>query len=404
LIGESFQRGCDFLRDIKSEIEQNEKLRYDYGNLVSSKNWSKTSILTKTGTLISVFAKTSVRGAKFKEYRPDYIIIDDLENEAVLNSKAIDNLKSWFNKSVMHLGDFDSRYIINGTLISRKSLLIDLMKDPTWTTLFFKAVMKYADREDLWNRWVKIVTNKNNPDRLIEGRLFYEKNKEEMLKGVDVFWDGNPLYDYYELMIQRYVSPGLFAFESEKQNNPMINYSPQSINPNDIGYYDELPKDMPLFLGVDPSLGKDDFTGMVIIGTDEFGYTYVLDAENILTEDPNELADIIIQKDKSLNFTAIGIESVGFQRWLNKIIEHKDQNTALKIFESYNPSIPGIQNQKQRKISSLKMIMHKIKFNRTLQVLIEQLYEFPNGEHDDLLDALMIAMDISSKYLPLKII
>ena|GEM_PF-4135682 len=89
--------------------------------------------------------------------------------------------------------------------------------------------------------------------------------------------------------------------------------------------------------------------------------------------------------------------------WLNKIIENAAPLTALKIVEVYPSSYPGIHDQKMKRLANIRQMMYKMRFNRTLQVLIEQLYEFPNGEHDDMLDALLIAIDVSRRYIPLKI-
>ena len=398
IIAESFDRACDFLRDIKFELENNELLKYDYGNLVGSE-WTKERILTSTDIMVSAFSKTSVRGAKYKNYRPDLIVIDDLENEAVVFSSALQSLKQWFQKTVLHLGDYHSRYIMCGTILSKKAILYELTQDPTWHVLFYKAIMKYAERDDLWNQWVKIVTNKDDPNRLINGRLFFEQNMEEMLRGAEVFWKENPLYDYYDLMIQRYVSPGIMAFESEKQNNPIVT-TDSLVSEELIQYYDTLPDNLGLFLGVDPSLGITDSTALVVVGKDNYGAPYIIDAITYKITDPMELAKTIIEIDKRFDFSAIGIESVGFQRWLNPIIKNMDTLTGSKLVEVQVASASSIRSQKSYRFKSMRHFILNARFNKSLRMLIDQIITFPNTEHDDLLDALYIAYVVSQTYVP----
>lgn len=398
IIAESFERACDFLRDIKYELENNELLIYDYGKQIG-KEWTKQRILTRNDIMISAFSKTSVRGAKFRDYRPDHIIIDDLENEAIVYSSGLNTLKQWFNKTVLHLGDYSSRYIMSGTIIGRRAILNEVSQDPTWKVLFYKAVMKYADRQDLWNEWIKIVTNTKDPDRLIKGKEFYLQHEQEMLKGVEVFWEENPLYNYYDLMVQRYVSPGIAAFESEKQNNP-ISFSESYVTEDQLQFYEGLPDDLTYFMGVDPSIGINDLTAMVIIGVDKHSIPFVIDAFTYKLEDPEEIAKIIIDLDRRYSFAAIGVESVGFQRWLNTIIRKLDARTGSKIIEIQVSVASSIRSQKTFRFRVLKPYILNAKFNPTLKMLIDQIITFPNCEHDDLIDALYIASRVGERYVP----
>lgn len=401
VIGQNFDRAKDFIKDIKSEIETNEKLYNDFGNL-KGKVWAEESIRLGEDTQVMAYSKTSLRGVKWKSYRPDLVIIDDLESEQTVNTKTFYSLKEWFFQTVLFLGDSDTRYIMLGTLLSNRSILRMIIENPSWKKLFYKAVMRYADNQSLWAKWYKIISNKNDPNAMINARKFFEEHKEEMLKGAETFWEENPSFDYYNLMIERYVSPGLLAFESERQNNPIQRKS--FLVPYDaIQFFEEAPTNLTYFLGVDPSLGVEDYTAFVLIGTDEFGTPYIIDAYQELIDNPNRIIEIIEEYDRSYNLSLIGIEAFGFQRWLKALLLEKNKKIAHKVVDITYQLDSTVKGQKKIKLGSMRNNILRSRFNRNLIDLIEQIVGYPDVEHDDLLDALFLAYTVIEKYAPLLI-
>ncbi len=71
-----------FLSALTRELQENELIRADFGNLVGRQKWTSTEILTANG--VRVVAKgvgSSLRGMRSFESRPDLIICDDLEDD-----------------------------------------------------------------------------------------------------------------------------------------------------------------------------------------------------------------------------------------------------------------------------------------------------------------------------------
>ncbi|HLG29290.1 MAG TPA: hypothetical protein VI387_03695, partial [Candidatus Brocadiales bacterium] len=104
-----------FLGSIIRELENNDLLRQDFGDLVGTEKWTDREILTapppslpheggrdRVGVRVCAKgANSTLRGMRSFEARPDLIICDDLEDEDVVNTQEQrEKLESWFNKSV----------------------------------------------------------------------------------------------------------------------------------------------------------------------------------------------------------------------------------------------------------------------------------------------------------------
>ena len=71
-----------FIADIRNEIEDNEDLVRDFGNLMGSRVWNSGRIVTANGIhIVGKGANQKLRGIKYNNTRPDIVIIDDLEND-----------------------------------------------------------------------------------------------------------------------------------------------------------------------------------------------------------------------------------------------------------------------------------------------------------------------------------
>jgi hypothetical protein len=106
------------LAAIKEELETNSALREDFGNAVGDKKWDTNDCRTTTGiSLAARGAGQSLRGLRYRLYRPDLVICDDLENEEdVDNPETRAKLERWFKNVVMNLGKKCQIFVI-GTIL-----------------------------------------------------------------------------------------------------------------------------------------------------------------------------------------------------------------------------------------------------------------------------------------------
>ena len=106
ILSDSSEQAEGFLSDIKTELEENAALREDFGEL-EGRVWKASVILLSNGVKIEALgAGKKIRGRRHKQWRPDLILCDDLENDENVNTpEQRKKLRDWFYKAVSKAGD-----------------------------------------------------------------------------------------------------------------------------------------------------------------------------------------------------------------------------------------------------------------------------------------------------------
>ena len=87
ILSDSSEQAEGFLTDIKNELEENAALREDFGELVGGV-WKSSVALLANGTKIEAIGSgKKIRGRRHKQWRPDLIVCDDLENDENVATK-----------------------------------------------------------------------------------------------------------------------------------------------------------------------------------------------------------------------------------------------------------------------------------------------------------------------------
>src|SRR5690606_34886692 len=171
IISDTSTQAEDDLKKVRETLEDNEYILEDFGSLKGDSTWKNDAILTKNDVL--VIARGSgkkIRGIKHKWYRPDLIILDDVENDENVNSpEQRRKLMNWFDKVVTKAGSTYTDIIVIGTILHYDSLLNNLLQRPGYRTKKYKAVIKDSD-SPLWVEWEKIYTDLSNPNRTDDAR------------------------------------------------------------------------------------------------------------------------------------------------------------------------------------------------------------------------------------------
>lgn len=406
IISDSSEQAEGFLDNIRVEFEENTAILEDFGALAGSV-WRSNVLLTKTNIKIEAIGSgKKIRGRKHRNWRPDLIILDDVENdENVRTPEQRKKLKDWFDKAVSKCGDDYTDIIYIGTLLHYDSLLAKTLSNPAYRSIKYKAVIRFSQADDLWQQWESIFTDLSNDDRESEALAFFQAHKEAMLEGTQVLWEEK--LSYYDLMVMR-VSEGEASFNSEEQNEP--------INPDDclfmeewFDYYNEAEVNFgdpafDFFGFIDPSLGKtkrSDFSAIVTLAKHRSsGYMYVVDAD-IERRHPDRIIADVLAKERWLRanfghgYRKLGAETNQFQWFLKEELAKASAKAGL-----YLP-IEEVQqtSDKVMRVQTLQPdVKNKyIKFNRRHKRLLEQLTQFPMGAHDDGPDALEGARSIAKK-------
>ena len=97
ILSDSSEQAEGFLADIKTELEENTGLKEDFGEL-EGKVWKSSVILLSSGVKIEAIGSgKKIRGRRHKQWRPDLIVCDDLENDENVNTpEQRKKLRDWF--------------------------------------------------------------------------------------------------------------------------------------------------------------------------------------------------------------------------------------------------------------------------------------------------------------------
>ena len=413
IISDSSEQAEGFLDNIRVEFEENTAILEDFGPLAGSV-WRSNVLVTKTNIKIEAIGSgKKIRGRKHRNWRPDLIILDDVENdENVRTPEQRSKLKNWFDKAVSKSGDDYTDIVYIGTLLHYDSLLAKTLTNPAYRSIKYKAVIQFSQADDLWQQWESIFTDLSNDDREADALAFFQAHKAAMLEGTQVLWEEK--LSYYDLMVMR-VSEGEASFNSEEQNEP--------INPDDclfmeewFEYYNEAEINFrdpafDFFGFIDPSLGKtkrSDFSAIVTLAKHRSsGYMYVVDAD-IERRHPDRIIADVLAKERWLRasfghgYRKLGAETNQFQWFLKEELAKASAKAGL-----YLP-IEEVQqtSDKVMRIQTLQPdVKNKyIKFNRRHKRLLEQLTQFPMGAHDDGPDALEGARSIAKRVKRFRIV
>jgi predicted phage terminase large subunit-like protein len=126
LVGKSQDNANVLLSDLQAELQHNKRYIADFGKQHNAGSWTEGEFVTKDGT--AFFARgrgQSPRGLRYREHRPDYIVIDDLDDDELVNSEArVSKMADWVKEALF--GALDGgrgRFVMVGNLIGKNSVL-----------------------------------------------------------------------------------------------------------------------------------------------------------------------------------------------------------------------------------------------------------------------------------------
>lgn len=405
ILSDSSDQAEGFLGDIRSEIEDNPHIREDFGNLKGDKYWTAAGFLTSTNIKVEgIGSGKKIRGRKHKQWRPDLILLDDIENDENINTpEQRRKLATWFDKAVSSAGASYTDIFYVGTVLHYDSLLCKVMAKPSYHSVKFQAVISWATDTALWDAWRELYIDIANPTHDEDAKAFFAANRGAMLDGTAVLWEAKN--SYYKLMIEK-VNLGDAAFNSEYQNDP-IDPATCIFSEANMTFYDDAPPDFSdrrfaHFGSCDPSLGKNkkaDTSSLFDLALDtKTGIMYVVEADIKQRVPDRIITDAIAMQGRikamfKQTFRLFGVESVQFQSFFADIMAKESAKVGvyLPIFK-----IPSLL-PKQIRIDSLAPFINNgyIRFSKRHKELLKQLHEYPMGKNDDAPDGLEMVVKLA---------
>lgn len=129
VVGKSQDSANRLLGDIQAELEYNQRIVADYGIQKNLGLWADGEFKTASGVnFLAVGRGQSPRGLRDRESRPDYIVIDDLDDDELCrNEKRVQELTDWVKEALFGALDVGrGRFIMVGNLISKNSVLANI--------------------------------------------------------------------------------------------------------------------------------------------------------------------------------------------------------------------------------------------------------------------------------------
>mgnify|MGYP000952048740 CR=1 FL=1 len=149
VIGSNHTAAIRLLNDIKSELEFNERLTEDFSVGKKSGDWADDNFSASNGTkFVALGMGQPVQGLRKGSERPDYIVIDDIDDlELSRNPARMTRLVKWIEGRV--LGTFGvqrSRLLIVNNCIAKDQVMSRMVqRKPHWRH-FFKPALDAAGR------------------------------------------------------------------------------------------------------------------------------------------------------------------------------------------------------------------------------------------------------------------
>lgn len=107
LMGETEKKAKKLLSAVQAQLQFNRRLINDYGNKFKQGDWADGEFLTSDGVrFLSLGFRQSPRGVREESERPDYIVVDDVDNKVhVNNDRMMREGVEYINEDLM--GCFD---------------------------------------------------------------------------------------------------------------------------------------------------------------------------------------------------------------------------------------------------------------------------------------------------------
>ncbi len=406
IVSDTRHQACAHLENVKRELAENPRLAADYpGAAGRGPVWRRGSLRLANGAAVDAFGTGQrIRGRRHGAHRPSLIVCDDLQNDGhIASSTARERSRTWFHGTLMKAGTPRTNVVNLATALHRHCLAMELHETPGWRSRIFRAIQRWPRNASLWEAWEALYTDVARSDYRQAARAFYDEHRAAMDEGAQVLWPEEE--DLYTLMCLR-AEGGRAAFQREKQNSPIspeLCEWPESYFDETV-WFDDWPGDLRIkTMALDPSKGSDarrgDYSALVVLGVSREGVLY-LEADLARRPTPQIVADGVALY-RRFQPDAFGVEANQFQDLLAAEFEAEFQKQGVL---AARPTLLDNRVNKQVRIRRLGPYLSsgRLRFKAgspSTRLLVDQLKEFPVGDHDDGPDAAEMALRLAAGML-----
>lgn len=392
LISDTYTQAKLQLGALKAELEENEMLHGIFGDPVS-KHWGEDRIIVNglygQTMIMALGSGMKIRGLKYKQYRPELAIIDDLENQEIVSSKdRRDKLERWFEYDLLPGLAKDGAVIYLGTILHHASLLKKVSdrigKYASWNVKSYKAI---TDGKSIWpDRFSieKLIAMRDDPtDSDYLGSLVFAQEMQN-----------EPQSDRDRIFQEDWVNQ-TYNFHDKKHLWLMSNTDHTE---------DEFLKKYfsRVLAGVDLAISEKesaDYFSMTTIGiAKDDGHIYILDYYRDRISDPMKQIEVILDKYKEWGHDQIKVETVAYQQALYNLLRSEGAKQGIyPPIKSVKPDSDKVRRARVHSSNFSGKLVHLREDHPLFMAFRNELLEFPLGDHDDMLDSYMYATDETIK-------
>lgn len=368
-----------YMRNLKEEILNNELLKKDlwpFREDGDEFNSSSIVLLRSQARITVVSVDQSTRGMRHRNYRPELIIADDIEDlQSVKTREWRDKLFEWFTKELIPLGDVKkTRVFLVGNMLHRDSLLMR-MKERIQNGQKSWVFRKYPLLDEVWKC------------------LWSERYSEEDIRvlqeaiGSEIAWRTEYLLEDAGAEWQVVYQEWIHWYDTFPEPAPSIIAHTNWISRNTLPYPRYLVTGVDLAISDKDSADYTAFATWWVWGLNQQKILFVVDAfqEKMDFSITAETLRSYHQRNSeahSVKDHQIVIETVGYQAAMEGFLK---KNTDMQIIGK-----KPIGSKRERLLLTTNFIRTgRVQFPKTEQwlLLVEQLVGFGKERHDDLVDA-----------------
>ncbi len=367
LVSSTETQASEFLMSIKSELENNQKLRKDF-NIKSFLKETETNFICQMndGHKFRILAKGSgqkVRGIKWGHLRPDLIVCDDLEeDEQVMSPERRDKFRKWVMNALVTCGSDTCSIRVVGTILHLDSMLNRLIENKQWKHLFYEA-----------------------EDGDFKNLLWPEKFSEEILREIqqDYIEDGNPEgysqeYRNQPVDITRAYFKSDYFYDFERDSDGVW------IKPN-----------LEYFAAADFAISEKeraDFTVIIVGGVDPDGVLHIVDVNRFKTEDGGMIIDELIDTQKHYKPSLFTFETAQIDKAIGSFLDKAMLERGVflsidKVTPTQSKTMRARSIQAMHRSGAIRYDKKSSWYDAFNSELMMVADSGPRGRHDDQFDA-----------------
>lgn len=356
LASETQKNSQRYVKEIKTHIEKNQRLRKVYGDWVGNTLWRDDEFIIATRRNVKrepTLMPSSLEKGTIVGMHYDLIILDDVVSKNNINTpeqiaKTID-----YFKLLISILDPGGQIVINGTRWSVHDLYGWIMDPENGFLHMFDSCVKEAVNDD----WTEFLM----PNIL----------NEEFLRNART-------------------TQGEYIFNCQYRNKTLSEEN-SAFKASDIMRYQSPPSNRVYFMTVDPAVSqsrRSDYSGVLVVGVD-VDHRYWVEEALPLKVDPAQLIEVIFEMAaKYQPMMCLVMEKFVLETFLRtqliREMELRDFTIPLKEIPTNN------RISKEARIRALqpKFERKEIFIKQEHDMLYFQIVNFPQLKHDDLIDGL----------------